>query len=237
MGKIPQATYDDGIGASKYADQTNKLISDGDQKAGMSRGNEGGYSTADTLRQSPSVSFEYKNPELGEGRQVGMIAQNLEKTKAGKALVSETPIGKAIDIPKATGFALAAAADHQKEIDLLKKQVASAPMTEHGGGNTGAGVSSPMSPDETKFRHDEAARAKKDGDVAKARSIRDAYDEDMGNHITKSEVADREDGDRRVMYEAAQKTGNSKMARQLEKEHRAWAASRNKSAKDGRVEY
>ena len=115
-----QATYDDGIKADKYASQTAKLISSGDAKQGVK---PGGIRQA--LDKMKAVSFEYKDQALGAGRRAGIIAQDMEKSPAGAAVVEETPAGKAIDIPKATGFNLAASTDlHHRVKALEQKSVA-----------------------------------------------------------------------------------------------------------------
>ncbi len=52
--------------------------------------------------------YEYKNPErFGQGSRMGIMAQDLEKTKLGKDLVIDTPEGKLVDIGKGLGVALA----------------------------------------------------------------------------------------------------------------------------------
>lgn len=52
--------------------------------------------------------YEYKNPEkFGLGSRMGIMAQDLEKTKLGKDLVIDTPEGKLVDIGKGLGVALA----------------------------------------------------------------------------------------------------------------------------------
>lgn len=51
----------------------------------------------------------------------GVMAQDLEKTPMGKSLVEDTPGGKMIDVPKATGALLAANADLQQQINEMRK--------------------------------------------------------------------------------------------------------------------
>lgn len=53
--------------------------------------------------------YRYKDPKHGEGDQLGILAQDLEKTRLGKQAIIETPEGKAVHGAKLAG-ALAAAA-------------------------------------------------------------------------------------------------------------------------------
>lgn len=60
-------------------------------------------------------SWEYKskhksNPLAGPGRYVGVMAQDLERSAAGKAAVSDTPSGKVVDYGKLGGVMTAALA-------------------------------------------------------------------------------------------------------------------------------
>jgi hypothetical protein len=52
-------------------------------------------------------SFDFKDESEGEGKHYGLLAQDLEKSPAGKALVVETPKGKAVDLKKAVMTSLA----------------------------------------------------------------------------------------------------------------------------------
>lgn len=70
-------------------------------------------------------SYKYKDKyqeEGGEGNRVGVMAQDLEKSKAGKEMVSEGPDGiKRIDQKKALSVSLAALADLHKRIKHLEE--------------------------------------------------------------------------------------------------------------------
>lgn len=116
-GPNPQATYDDGIGAGKYASQISKLISDEDQKKDIKPS-----AMRQALDKMQAVSFEYKNKALGVGRRAGITTEMLKASPAGSALVEKTPVGESVDIPKATGFNLAAGADlHHRQSDTEEK--------------------------------------------------------------------------------------------------------------------
>lgn len=55
-------------------------------------------------------AWTYNDPKHGEGRQYGVMAQALEKTKAGKQAIIETPEGKAVNFGKLGGPLTAAVA-------------------------------------------------------------------------------------------------------------------------------
>ncbi len=67
-----------------------------------------------------SYQYEYKDKRMGEGKKYGVMAQDLEKSKVGKAVVNETPIGKAIDIGQAMGATLAALGYINKRLNGLE---------------------------------------------------------------------------------------------------------------------
>ena len=68
--------------------------------------------------------YEYKNEANGEGKQLGIIAQDLEKSELGKAMIKETPEGKQVDFGKGFGAVLAAVAEiNQKLNEIEKKKV------------------------------------------------------------------------------------------------------------------
>ena len=67
------------------------------------------------LNSLKAYNFEYKNSKYGEGRRMGIMAQDLEKTELGKRAVVNTPEGKMIDMGKGLGIALAAQAHLNKQ--------------------------------------------------------------------------------------------------------------------------
>lgn len=82
----------------------------------------------DAARETSASSFRYKNPERhGEGRFVGPMAQELERTPAGKSLVSTQPDGtKAVDGGRAGLLALSAAGTQQRQQDDFAARMAEA---------------------------------------------------------------------------------------------------------------
>lgn len=75
------------------------------------------------LQNIHAYEYSYKNPELpgrGEGRFVSPMAQELEKSEAGKAAVQDTPQGKMVDYGKLMGVNTAALAYLNEEVNKLK---------------------------------------------------------------------------------------------------------------------
>lgn len=67
--------------------------------------------------------YEYKDAKHGTGEKVGIMAQDLEKSKVGKTMVDQAPDGtKMVDTNKAIGALLAAAAEMNKKIEKLEKK-------------------------------------------------------------------------------------------------------------------
>jgi hypothetical protein len=67
-------------------------------------------------------SYRYKDERFGVGPRAGIMAQDLERSEAGRRLVVETPDGKGVDINKAVSAALAAAARLHKRVRDLEGQ-------------------------------------------------------------------------------------------------------------------
>lgn len=65
--------------------------------------------------------YEYKDKENGEGKHLGVMAQDLEKTEFGKSLVEDTKNGKRINYAKAFGVMLAVNADLNERLEKLER--------------------------------------------------------------------------------------------------------------------
>jgi hypothetical protein len=61
-------------------------------------------------------SFRYKDQGLGEGQRLGIMAQDMERTPYGKAIVEESQDGKVIEAGGGLNMALAAIADLHKRM-------------------------------------------------------------------------------------------------------------------------
>ena len=57
-----------------------------------------------------AYQYNYKDGNHGEGKQVGVMAQDLEKTQLGRQMVEETPDGKQINAAKGIGLVMASQA-------------------------------------------------------------------------------------------------------------------------------
>ena len=92
-------------------------ISDERRKHDIVEGDEDASELAHSLA---AIKYEY-NDDVGiKGRRLGIKAQDLEKTSAGKVLVIETPKGKEVDVAQATMAALAIGAAHEKRMRKLE---------------------------------------------------------------------------------------------------------------------
>lgn len=70
------------------------------------------------LDELTSYKFDYKNPKNGAGKQVGVMAQDLEK--GAPQMVKNTPQGKVVDYGKAGGPLFASMADLHHRIKKLE---------------------------------------------------------------------------------------------------------------------
>jgi hypothetical protein len=78
------------------------------------------------------VSFEYQDGAGPAGHRVGVLAQQLEQTPAGAALVQDTPRGKMVDTNQATMANMAIAAEQEQRLRRLEALALGSP----GGGST-----------------------------------------------------------------------------------------------------
>lgn len=69
-----------------------------------------------------SKEFKYKDSKNGKGERVGVMAQDMEKSKIGKMLVKDTPDGKMIDMANGFGAVLAAQAELNKRLKAIEKK-------------------------------------------------------------------------------------------------------------------
>ena len=68
-----------------------------------------------------SYTYDYKDPAMGEGAHLGVLAQDLEKTKFGKQLVKPGPNGvKMVDTAQGFGSMLALIMDQQKRLKKIE---------------------------------------------------------------------------------------------------------------------
>lgn len=68
------------------------------------------------------VGWRYKDPKFGEGRHSGIMAQDMERSEAGKQIVVDTPEGKALNVNKAVGAALASSARLNERLRKLEDE-------------------------------------------------------------------------------------------------------------------
>ena len=73
----------------------------------------------DSLRP---VGWKYKDPKHGAGRWSGIIAQDMERTPAGRQIVRDAPDGKELDTTKALSATLAATARLNERLRELERR-------------------------------------------------------------------------------------------------------------------
>ncbi len=77
------------------------------------------FDPSEFLNSLTSYKYNYKKPEMGEGKHAGVMAQDLEKTEEGKSMVEDTPEGKKVDYGKGFNTLLASLVDvHHRVKDL-----------------------------------------------------------------------------------------------------------------------
>jgi len=72
------------------------------------------------LDKIEAFTYKYKNSEHGEGKQMGVMAQDLEKSKLGKEFVKDTEQGKVVDYGKMASTMAASLADISKRLDKVE---------------------------------------------------------------------------------------------------------------------
>jgi hypothetical protein len=85
------------------------------------------YDALEAARKAPAYSYEYKDPDkfgAAPGRQVGVMAQDLEKTPRGAETVFEGPNGKMVDTGRLELMNTGAIQAQQEELDELARRVA-----------------------------------------------------------------------------------------------------------------
>lgn len=96
------------------------MMSDRRLKTNIEANPEALYAAFDTVNP---YKFNYTNKLFGSGDYYGVMAQDLEKSEAGRSLVVNTEAGKAIDTNKAISMLLAHQAVLVKEIKALKAKI------------------------------------------------------------------------------------------------------------------
>lgn len=76
------------------------------------------FNPSEFLDNLTSYKYNYKNPKHGEGKQVGVMAQDLETS--APQMVEDTPEGKVVDYSKAGGPLFASMADIHERLKKLE---------------------------------------------------------------------------------------------------------------------
>lgn len=119
-----------------------------DERQKMGAAGSSNSATA-AIDNAPAVSFEYKPGAGPPGRRAGIMAQDLERTPAGKAVVMDTPGGKMVDGAQAATLALAALNESRQREKAMEQRVAqleAGTMTGIGQAESGGRMVSHLSP-------------------------------------------------------------------------------------------
>lgn len=118
-GESDHAKLGSGIGSILAA--AAMAMSDKNEKKGAKSGDEKIKSFLDAL---DAYTYEYKDPRHGRGPQIGVMAQDMEKSELGKNFVRDTPEGKLIDYGKASGAMMASQAMLNERLSEIEDQMA-----------------------------------------------------------------------------------------------------------------
>lgn len=105
------------------------LLSTAGQAAGMKSDERLKTDITDARREVDEMldsllpkAYVYKDSKHGVGRRVGIMAQDMERSKAGRDIVSDKPDGKELDINKALSAALASSARLNERVRELESK-------------------------------------------------------------------------------------------------------------------
>lgn len=105
------------LGALQSGAQMAMMKSDRRAKTGIRSGDR---DAEDFLSALKAYNYKYKSKSDGDGEQLGVMAQDLERTKFGKQVVMNTDGGKMVHGAKLAGALAAAAANMHKRIAKLE---------------------------------------------------------------------------------------------------------------------
>lgn len=99
------------------------MASDEDTKTNIKEEDNVAKAIEEFTKAIRGYEYEYKDGEHGTGKKVGVMAQDLEKSKIGKTMVDEDENGvKRVDTNKAIGALLAATAELSKKVTKMEKK-------------------------------------------------------------------------------------------------------------------
>lgn len=107
------------LGAVAISDEN--LKTDIKPVTGKKNGNDKKFDSKSFLDGLQAYSYKYKNPAHGDPR-ISVMAQDLEKTQEGRAMVVNTAAGKMVDYAKGYGTILAAQADLNKRLAEIESK-------------------------------------------------------------------------------------------------------------------
>lgn len=105
------------------SDERGKYLSDERDKTGASSGSS---AALEAFANAPGYSYEYRDPNMpgaAPGRHFGPMAQDLERTPAGRSVVEEGPNGKMVNVPRLTMLEASAMSALNEKVDALAAKI------------------------------------------------------------------------------------------------------------------
>lgn len=131
FGNIQQKLSGESVIEAPTQPDYNRTITGGSQDTGAGRlrsdknaktdVKDGSKASRDMLEKLAAAIYKYKNSKDGKGPQLGVMAQDLEKSKLGRQMVDGTPGSKTIDFAKGLGAMMASMADMHKRLKQVEK--------------------------------------------------------------------------------------------------------------------
>lgn len=109
-------TSDDTLPGPGQQNGGNQSVVGSDERMKKNIG-DGSGDARNMMKELAAAIFEYKNKQNGDGKQVGVMAQDLEKSDLGSQMVEEKGGKKWINFAKGLGAVLAAQADLNKRME------------------------------------------------------------------------------------------------------------------------
>lgn len=115
-----------GANSKNKADATNQMIGTGVAVGSLMASDEDLKKKVNDpdmesfLNNLSAKQYQYKDESFGEGEQLGIMAQDLEKSEVGDQIVEDTSVGKMVDTTKSTGPILAALAYLNERLNKME---------------------------------------------------------------------------------------------------------------------
>lgn len=95
-------------------------VSDENSKENIKKEDNSADKISNFMDALKSYTYDYKDEKNGQGKQMGVMAQDLEKTQVGSQMVEDTENGKMVDFGKGFGAILASIASLNDKIKKME---------------------------------------------------------------------------------------------------------------------